>query len=48
MGIPYRSEEHEAAATMEDCKVISEKLHAPFCKTSFCATDRRQSFSCCS
>lgn len=44
MGIPYRSEEHEAAATMEDCKVISEKLHAPFCKNLFLCNRQETEF----
>ena len=35
MGIAYRSEEHEAAATMEDCKVAEEALGGVMPKNLF-------------
>lgn len=46
LNIEYERIDHEAAMTMDVCAEIDEALGAMIARICFCATGRRQHFTC--
>lgn len=44
LGIEYESMDHPAVATMEDCRMVDERLHALICKNLFLCDRRRERY----